>query len=747
MHQDRQRWIATLLVAGALSPFCTNAAGGSTTDEEGSATDGGGADTVDTPEPGCSNAPPGSGAGSADSGTDSGGGSTGGAGGSAGTPSGGSSAGGATGSAGAPSGGAGGSGSAGSSATGGVKLKLERSFTGTGVISFGVPLAPGALNDVSSVEVRAAGLRVPARVRELLAHRNASGARTSAASIGIQLESGAIAADTLDVEVVFKGNPLPLSGETVAFADARVSASSAATATTTVRNIASVGGVYKLTEAAPVQKTIFVGREPKVLVHFPDGYLAATGILGMQTTAESIPGSNVPAMKFLSDAFGDFALSSMYADGYAYNPHAESTVDLVQDYSAWLYDRCATYLTAYSHFGDTRFLRHAYRSCAYYGSKIGTSGTEAGIFTGKAYPDTKYSHARGIYAYYALTGDETALAAGKAVAKMWLDDPLFVTPYRQGHLRGPDKLWTERLLATSLEGLLYGYFLTGEMPYLDAVRELVTTTHKHITGDASALAEINPGVNFPPQNCLVHNASQQAEGDLTQPWCSPWMSELMVDALVQYQNVTNDSRVDEIFVRLGRFLRDVGTSYFTKDPFDDTFLAPSVCDNPADGEHRRRLVPLYGAALDASGKRRNYGEWTDIEHCSDATALTAAALRGLVRRGEYAKNPVGPFASEGASFLALHQELASCAERTFQYQTRPNRDPSNWTSAELAQGISDPAAFIQAQKIGFPVHVQMPQRKLSWWFNTSMLGFRLLADAGVSLQALETGKVQPKSCQ
>jgi hypothetical protein len=32
------------------------------------------------------------------------------------------------------------------------------------------------------------------------------------------------------------------------------------------------------------------------------------------------------------------------------------------------------------------------------------------------------------------------------MAAMWLNDATFVTPYRQGHLRGSDKLWTERLL-------------------------------------------------------------------------------------------------------------------------------------------------------------------------------------------------------------------------------------------------------------------------------------------------------------
>jgi hypothetical protein len=40
----------------------------------------------------------------------------------------------------------------------------------------------------------------------------------------------------------------------------------------------------------------------------------------------------------------------------------------------------------------------------------------------------------------------------------------------------------------------------------------------------------------------------------------------------------------------------------------------------------------------------------------------------------------------------------------------------------------------------------MPQRKLSWWFNTSMLDFRLLGDAAVSIGELDAGKIQPSGC-
>jgi hypothetical protein len=707
MHQYRPRWTAAV-VALVLIPCCASS------EENGGVSAAAGASSA--PEPGCG----GTGAGGVTS---------------AGAAGSGGGAAGVTGSSGVGAGGSAGGGPPAASVT----VHLEKNFPSANVISFGVPVAPGTVTDVARVEVRVAGSTVPARVRELIAHYDAAGNRASTASIGVQLSGAVMTGNSLDVEVIFAGQPLALAGGVVAFADAGVSTSSAATARTTVRTIASVSGSNVLTEAAPVDRTLFVGREPKVMATFPEGYLAATGVLGPQTTAAAVSNSG---MKFLSDAFKDFTLTSMYVAPYAFNPHPESTVDPIQDFTGWLYDRCATYLTAYSHFGDGRYLRHAFKSCSYYGDKIGLTGAQAGIFTGKPEPDTKYSHARGVYAYYALTGDEAALEAGKAMAAMWLNDVTFVTPYRQGHLRGLDKLWTERLLATSLEGLLYGHRLTGDKRYLDAVKELVNTSYKHVTGDAAALAAINPGTNFPPQNCFIHSAAQQAEDDEGVPWCSPWMSELLVDALIQYQEQTGDARVDEIFVRLGRFLRDVGTAYFTTDPLDDTFLKPSVCDDPAQGENRRRLVPLYGVGLNAA----NSGDWADFEHCSDATALSAAALRALVKRGEFAKNPIGPFASEGESLLALHRELASCAHRTFAEQTRAKRSPSSWTSAELAAGISDPQTFIDNNKIGFPTHVQMPQRKLSWWFNTSMLGLRLLSDAAVSIGELDIGKIQPAGC-
>ena len=400
-----------------------------------------------------------------------------------------------------------------------------------------------------------------------------------------------------------------------------------------------------------------------------------------------------------------------------------------------------------------RPLRHALRSCSYYSSKISLeAGANRGIFTGKPTRDTKYSHLRGLFAYYALTGDEGALAAGTAIADLWLTDLYFVEPYRQGRIRGPDKLWTERLLGTSLEGLYYGFRLTNDTAYLNAFKELLDTAYRHITTtNQDELVAITQDPNsppFPPQNCFIHNASQAAEGSMRQPWCSGWMTELVVDSLIAYQDQTNDPRVDEIFVRLARFLRDVGSSYFSgRGRGDDSFLAPATCyDADAPPTASRRLVPLYGAGLYASGSRENAGESTDYEHCPDATALTAAAVRGLVRQGKFGRGGrVGPFANEGESFLQLHHEFAACAQTTFFIRNLTSyHDPAVWTSAKLAAGAGDPAAFIAKYGIGYPSFVTSPQRKLSWWFNTSMLQFGLLRDAGITIPVLHPGVVQPE---
>jgi hypothetical protein len=633
----------------------------------------------------------------------------------------------------------------------GVTVHLEKTFASAApYASFGMPVPSGALADVSTLQVLPHGGTAPIagiNAKALLREHGADGKPTGVRAVLLQIPTSALGSSA-NVDVLWTGATTAPGSATVPFA--QVSAASPETVDTAERTITKSGSTCSLVESSPATMTLFIGTEPSYLATFPDGYLASTGIIGKQVPRTQVGASaDLAGVKYMSDNVTPFALSAMYQESYRINP--DSVVDPVTEYEGWLYDRCTTFLSFHAHTGDARFLREAFRNCSYYASKIDAGG----IFTGKPDPDSKYSHLRGLYAYYALTGDESALTAGRAIAAMWLADTSFVAPYRQGHLRGRDKLWTERLLGTSLEGLYYGHLLLDDAQYLAAFKQMLDTAYAHVTTtDQAALNKIDlqDGTasypSFPAQNCFIHNAEQAAEGNGNDPWCSGWMTELLVDVLLAYQRQTGDARVDEIFVRLTRFLRDVGSCYFRGDPVDDRFLSPQICYDSTDGLEARQLVPLYGSGLYADGTRYGGGDWSDFEHCSDATALTAAALRALKRLGLYdAGGPLGPFATEGESFLQLFHEFSFCAQATFSSWTRMNRDPSTWSSSELCAGAADPATFIADNKIGHPCHPSSPQRKLSWWFNMSLLQFGLLQDAGIAVPSLHPGVVQPASCR
>jgi len=585
------------------------------------------------------------------------------------------------------------------------------------------------------------------KVRPILFRYGPDGQRRGIRSLLVQFPAAAATATSIDVHVRWKGGGPAPAADTRPYAGAATP--SPEVARVVDRRIAAEGSGYKLIERNPADITLYTGTEPRVLATYPPGYLAATGILGEQMTRDQVrEAPDLAGLAFLSDNLERFADAAMHTDDYRLN--RASVPDTNEAYEAWLYDRCATFLTAYAHLGAQRYLRHALRACSFYVSKI----DRAGMFTLKrnerdlAY-DSKYSHVRGVLAYYALTGDEAALEAGRNMARMWRDEPLFMVPYREGHARGADKLWTERLLGTGLEGLVYGFLLTGDADLLAAAREVFETAHRHITtADQAELDAITKG-RFPPQNCFVHSAEQHGGGKAEDPWCSGWMVVLLVDPLLRYQELTGDARTDEIFVRLVRAQRDVGSVYFRGNPRRDSFLQPSLCYE-AKGENRRTLSPLEGFGLRPDGARYILSEWEDFEHCADATALTAAGIRALVRQGRFDGPGVGPFRSEGESFVALHHEYAHCARRTFEDYVRPRRDPRGWKSDDLAQGYEGgneeaQAAFIDKRKIGYPVAAIAPARKLSWWFNTSMLQLRLLHDSGVSFARLQPGAVQAAS--
>jgi hypothetical protein len=634
----------------------------------------------------------------------------------------------------------------------GVKVHLERLFDGGRVVSFGLPLPRWAHVDPARIRVRVKG--APAdlegiHVKPLLYAFEGPKKQGAPRSILIQVPASAMTGKAADLEIGWNGGAGPAPATTVEpFSDVRHE--SPEVVETAERAIEKGSSGFQLVDKNRASKVLHGGWEPNVMATFPEGYVAASGIVGeVMPRGDVLESPRVKGLAYLSDNFGPFVDGAVFHDGYASKP--EAVPDPTAAFEAWLYDRCATFLMSYAHSGTAQHLRNGYRACSYYASKIGTSDGKKGIFLGKPDPDVKYSHLRGLYAYYALTGDESAVTAARAIADMWLDEKLFAAPYRKGSVRGGDKQWTERLLAVSFEAMIYGYLFFGDTRYLAAFGELFETAYKHISTKNQAELDAITKVHFPPQDCFVHSGEQHGDADGKTPWCSGWMSELVVDPLLRFQELTGDARVDDIFVRLTRSMRDNGTNYFHGNPLKDNFLKPSQCWVPNAGDQERILIPLYGFGVRADGKRDTSGEWSDFEHCADVTALVAVGIRGLKRLGKYDAPGVAPFKTEGESFVALHNEFSECAALTFTGNVRPGRDPRHVRPAELAEGFSggDPKAqgeWLEKAHIGYPVHSVSPMRKLSWWFNASMLQYRLLDETGLTFPAPHAGFVQPPSC-
>lgn len=632
----------------------------------------------------------------------------------------------------------------------GVTVHLDAWAGGGDVVSFGLPLPLGAVTSVGTLRVRlAGGKEIPGlKIKQTLAQYDKTGAPSGVRAVLIQFPRASLGGAAADVEIAWRGGA-PVPSDTVPFDKVRTPSPQAVEVAE--HGIEKHGLGMRLFEKNPRAVTQFEAWEPRTIATFPLGYLAHTKILGEVMAKDELAAK--PALKgatFLSENLTSFVNGSLGMEGY--RPHPKSIVPSEQ-FESWLYDRCATLLLAYAHAGDTRHLRSGLRTCSYYSSKIELTGPRAGIFSVKPDPDPKYSHLRGLYAYYALTGDDGALAASRAMADMWEADKFVVEPYRKGYLRGPDKLWTERHLSVAMEAGIYGFFMTGNAAYLRSFRELFETAYRHITtSDKKELEAITKVPGLVPQNCLVHTAAQHAEG-AGEPWCSGWMAEMLVDPMLRYQAMTGDDRVDEVFVRLARSLRDVGTMYFRKDVLPNTtFFKPGVCFAPeSQGDDPRILAPNYGFGLDAEGKRK-IDDGGDVQHCADATALTAAALRSLKRQGKFEAPGPAPFKTEGDSFYALHQELLVCSLWTFLHHSRHPRDPRQMTPTRVQEGWANGEAtgqdaWIERNKIGWPVHEAAPSRKLSWWFNTSMLQFSLLEEAGIQVPELRAGYIQDKGCR
>ncbi len=615
-------------------------------------------------------------------------------------------------------------------------------LSGAEILSFGVPIPRGDVDDLTELRVAVDGLSVPFQAAEVFSWWDAEGTREGARVVLVQLDATLMSSDTAALEISWGlGLPgEPPGTDVIDPQNDEVSDDVEETVRQATRTIAEVDGAAALVETETWEETQYTARQPRVLVVLDLDAWTGSEALGRTPPPSSWSGLGMGGLSPLGDALQPFMSSAAQQQDYALNPNG--TLDPT-DPLQYEFGRCSTMIQAALLSEDAALLAESHRLCAWYGENTESWAASLGLWTLNDPVSGLIFHARDLFEFATISGDWSTVDTHARVAQAWMEAPL-VEAYREGRVEGD--LWMEQFVGTAAEGIWYGWLATGDTAMLDAMEELVAAIHTHVTGTDEQLAAM--GVGFPSQGCMVHTEKQHDESlDEDSPWCSPWQTATLVDPLTQYRELTGDGRVDEIFLALGRYLRDTGTHYTREERwYCDSFMEPYTCYDATEGAPQRVLTAVYGAARDADGERVLRPDYGEFAHCPDISALAAASYAAILRNPDWDQGAVGPFDSETESLRVLHQELAACANWVTSYYHRERRNPSYWTAELLAEGLTDPDAFIARYKIGYPDYVAEPLRMPSWWFNAGLGQIATLLDAGVTLDVVEGGQLDPEEC-
>lgn len=226
------------------------------------------------------------------------------------------------------------------------------------------------------------------------------------------------------------------------------------------------------------------------------------------------------------------------------------------DSEPWLYDRASTMYLLYMRTGFLKALREAVRHAEFYRLKLYPAGTNppaaVGCFSLKN-PDpggyigsngTMYAYAEPLAYQHWLTGDPVALTAIPWIVNCHEESGDEPMRWSNGA-----SAWTERHSALRLLASIVAYEVTGNTTYRDNMLTFRSDLLWHQNGGGGAIPP--GGVDGGLWHWL-----QQHEGQPDPTMiASPWMSALMVDAMVRTYSMTEDVNVGHFVRRMGTFLK------------------------------------------------------------------------------------------------------------------------------------------------------------------------------------------------
>ncbi|MGH9460904.1 MAG: choice-of-anchor D domain-containing protein [Vicinamibacteria bacterium] len=272
------------------------------------------------------------------------------------------------------------------------------------------------------------------------------------------------------------------------------------------------------------------------------------------------------------------------------------------DYDAWLYDRAAAMFTLYFRTGFPKPLREAVRATEFYRSQIYPGGTlparSVGLFRLKnpdpsAFGDPKYSYNESFAYSYWLTGDDVLLPYFDWVVNAHEQN---APPVRWSASLG---FWTERSAAFRLLANVVAYEVTGSATYKS---RLLSQTADLIWHQNGAGGVVPVGVD----GGLYHYGSQHGDGTPTAFVASPWMTVLLVDAMVRAYAFTGDPLVSGFVKRTGTFFKAA-----VKSDTDHLYGGAAL------------YYPDYMTGFDGATDVRS---GSDVEHALDVSASAAWAF-------------------------------------------------------------------------------------------------------------------------
>jgi hypothetical protein len=539
-----------------------------------------------------------------------------------------------------------------------IRVYCSAAASGVQTVSFGLPLARDALLDASQISLQSGnGLAVAVDATELARWRHLKNPDRDARSIRAALLSfrhdcgrSAQAAYTVRIGVA----PSKRAGLGV-----------------TPLNVASnwivqakpLANEHPQTDNYQVDSAAAAIFEPPVWVQLPQQWLARASIRA------AITGALDPQWVERLVAYGKTYVNDVALDVSQFeNNDGKGLINWSTEVEGWLYDRPFVLFNVYVATGDVKWLRHAHRAGQYYANWIARSDSKGGYLRGAftkkppAYADdvgdSKYSLNGGLFAAYLLTGDARLLEPIQAIADfVSAKVTTRLLPWTQ-----VNGLWTERQIAVAINAAVYAYEATGQTKYRDRALSIVTGMKEDVVKPPPGYPSAQEMAGVLWHRKEVHEGSAGAEA----AFVSPWMSALMIEALMHY-HLLSDDRV---------------AMQFAAD-YAQLVAHQAIYNDAAQQQLATLWYPYYG--IHPTQGVSEGGSSTDMEHAPDVRSLLIHGKRALALQGRdttMIDNRITQlYRSQEYVFDAWHRNTTGLAR----YRLSPTRKYAWWFS-DLAGG-------------------------------------------------------------